>query len=114
MDGLNYCVRHSHGKFNFLDKAYNKFIKESLSKGDDNDIERWEVYNTIMVELINLGRVDYFDEAKYRITGNEKPNDVMLDIINRDYEIKSILSEYIERLNYFIDCDLISRFYKRK
>lgn len=112
MDGLNYCVKHGHGKFNFLDKAYNKFIRESLSKADDNNIERWEIYNTIMVELLNLGKMGYFEEVKYRLTGGENPNGVMLDMIEKDVETKATLAGYKNKLNYFIDLDIISRFYK--
>lgn len=112
MDGLNYCVKHGQGKFNFLDKAYNKFIRESLSKGDDNNIERWEIYNAIMVELLNLQKMGYFEEAKYRLTGGENPNKVMLDIIDRDCETKSSLNGYKSKLNHFIDLDIIKKFYK--
>lgn len=113
MDGLNYCVRHGHGKFNILDKAYDKFIKESLRKGDDNDIERWDLYNAIMVDLVYLEKMDYFDEAKYRITGGENPNDVMLSMIDKDIDTQTALSWYREKINYFKDWDIISRFFKR-
>lgn len=112
MDGLNYCVKHGQGKFNFLDKAYGKFIKESLSKGDDNNIERWELYNSIMVELLNLEKMNYFEEVKYRFTGGENPNNVMLDIIEKDYDTIVNLSSFKNKLNHFIDLDIINRFYQ--
>ena len=113
MEELNYCVKHGHGKFNYLDRAYNKFIKDSLKNGDDNNIERWEIYNTIMVELLNLGKMGCFEEAKYRLTGGENPNNVMLDIIERDFDVNLSLGMYKNKLNYFIDLDIINRFYKK-
>jgi hypothetical protein len=63
-----------------------------------------------MVELITLNKLDYFEEAKYRITNNENINDIMFEMINKDFETKATLSIYEERIRFFQNWELMLRF----
>jgi hypothetical protein len=83
MKEFNLVIKSNSGKFNKLDKLYRDFVINSLTNFDDDTITRWEVYNTIMSELVNIGSHETFQEIKYRVTDGENPNLIMLDIINR-------------------------------
>lgn len=108
MENLTHCIKHSKGKFNFLDKAYNNFIRSSIE--DEQSEEQWEIYNQIMIELVNLNKLNYFEEVKYRIIDGENINDVMFEIINKDFETKSMLNIYEERIRYFQNYELMLQF----
>jgi hypothetical protein len=108
----NITIRVGSGTYNFLDKQYNIFIKNSLENVDDDTHERWVTYETIMRELVNLGRIKLFEEIKYRLTGGGDPNDIMLDIINRDNEVRTHLWFHISHIKGFKNDELIQRFYE--
>jgi hypothetical protein len=83
MKEFNLLIKTNSGKFSKLDKLYRDFVINSLVNFDDETITRWEIYNTIMSELVNIGRHESFQEIKYRLTDGENPSLVMLDIINK-------------------------------
>jgi hypothetical protein len=91
MKEFNLIVKSNSGKFNILDKLYRDFVINSLVNFDDETITRWEVYNTIMFELVNTGKYESFQEIKYRVTDGENPNLVMLDIINKFCEDNDLI-----------------------
>jgi hypothetical protein len=87
-----------------LDKAYQKYvftINENLTKEEEN---RWELYSTIIELLITEGKQEYYKEIKYRLSDGENPNQIILDIIERELEngnavlsfFKPIVEEYLE------------------
>jgi hypothetical protein len=90
---------------------YNKFITNSLTNTDEETIERWYTYEAIMTELIGLNKINLFEEVKYRLTGGEDPNDIILDIINRDNVVKTALWAHSCRLRDYKNEDLLKRFY---
>lgn len=83
MEELKLNVKISSGRFNKLDKLYRDFITISLNKFDEESITRWEVYNAIISELVELGEYKLFEEIQYRFTDGENPNLVMMDIVNK-------------------------------
>ena len=86
MDELNFDIKRGFGKHNSLDKAYRRFINNSINNCDDNEMERWETYSNIIDDIISMDMLDYFEEIKYRTTGGENINQIMLDVINKDNE----------------------------
>jgi hypothetical protein len=74
-----------------LFRSYRDFVINSLVNFDDETITRWEVYNTIMFELVNTGKYESFQEIKYRVTDGENPNLVMLDIMNKFCEDNDLI-----------------------
>ncbi len=86
MNTKDFMIKPTSGKFSSLDKAYNKLIIETISNADNILLERWLTYNEVIRELISIGNEDIFEEIKYRLTGNEDVNDVMLDVINKVIE----------------------------
>lgn len=91
MKEFNLIVKSKSGKFSMLDKLYRDFVINSLVNFDDETITRWEIYNTIMSELVNIGKHESFQEIKYRVTDGENPNLVMLDIINKFCEDNDLI-----------------------
>jgi len=112
MDNSNITIKAGSGTYNVLDKMYNRFIKNSLANTDEETIERWHTYETIMSELITLNRVNLFEEVKYRLTGGGDPNDIILDIINRNNDVKTTLCVYSRKLMEYKNDDLFKRFYE--
>lgn len=111
MDDSQITIKVGFGTYNILDKMYNKFVKNSLSDTDGDTLERWYTYETIMKELIDLGKINLFEEVKYRLTDGEDPNDTIIDIINRDNETRTFLWSYSRKLKEFKNYDLLKRFY---
>lgn len=112
MEDSKITIKAGSGTYSLLDKLYNKFIKNSLTDTDEETIERWYTYEAIMTELIGIGRINYFEEVKYRLTGGEDPNDIIIDIITRDNEVKTYLWAHLRRLKDYKNEDLMKRFYE--
>lgn len=112
MENSRITIKAGSGTYNMLDKMYNRFIKNSLTDTDEETIERWCTYEAIMTELIGLNKINLFEEVKYRLTGGEDPNDIILDIINRDNDVKTILWAHSRKLMEYKNDDLLKRFYQ--
>ncbi len=109
----NRILKASQGKKSALDKAYSKHISIILESLDEEKEGRWETYNIIIQELINEGKGDYFQEIKYRLTDGEDPNQVILDIINREVdEINGLIWFLKRRVEEYLEDDYIRRFYE--
>ena len=103
----------SQGKTTNLDKAYLNHIKNVFDESNESQEERWEVYNFITQELVNDGKEDYYTEIKYRITDGEDPNDIILDIIERNIDnISDMVWFFKRKIEEYKEEDLISRFYE--
>ncbi len=110
MGEFNFTIKAGSGKFNKLDRLYRDYVVNSIKGDNEGSIFRWEIYNIIMNELISIGKFDYFEEAKYRITDGENPNNVMLDMLDRvsgDNRLIWVMRDMIES---FIEEDYINRF----
>lgn len=71
----------------FSDMMVNNLIHDNTGK--------WATYNAVKIELKNYDKV-YNEEFKYRISDNENPDKVCLDIINK---IKNPSSELLRLKN---------------
>ena len=111
MSDSNFTIKVGSGTYNFLDRIYNRFIINSLTKHNEDIIERFITYDVIMNELIALGKIHYFEEVKYRLTGGEEPNEVMLSIMNKDNEIKTALWGLRRKVEEYVEEDMINRYY---
>lgn len=96
-----------YDKSNSLDREFNNFIRSQVTLTDD----RVEIYNYVVSQLAKNGMYIYLGELKYRITDGENPNEVMLDIINRDEITKSIFWHIKRRIQEYLDDDLYGKFY---
>lgn len=94
-----------------LGKAYNNHINSILDGLDAESEDRWEVYNLIINELMSQGDVDYFKELQYRLTDGENPNQIILDMIEREKENVTSLVWYLKRrVEEYLDDDSFNEF----
>tara|TARA_R110001632_G_scaffold126231_2_gene239737 strand:+ start:3854 stop:4192 length:339 start_codon:yes stop_codon:yes gene_type:complete len=112
MKSFNHPIKGGFGRCLNLDKEYNRYLEKTLKKIKDDDILcRWDTYTLIMEELVNLNKLDLFDEVRYRITDNEDPNQVMFDILNKSETLSGLLWLIKKRIKEFINEDFENRFY---
>lgn len=95
---------------NRLDSDYKNFILNTINNCDDTHVERWEIYNDIIDELVKLGYNSEFEEIKYRITDGENPNEIFLNIFAR-IELSPILIFYSKQLEDYLETDKYSKFF---
>lgn len=113
MEANNFLFKAGHGKKTLLDKAYQRHIKTIIDTLDDEKELRWETYNLVIQELVKQGRVDDFDEIKYRLTDGEDPSHVILDIIDREIDNVDGLIWFLKRrIEEYIEDDYIQKFCK--
>lgn len=76
-------LREHYGKFQSrLEKEYQNIIVEHLN--NYNNIHEWATYNQLILELKNNIKDNLrLNELLYRLTDNEDPNIVCIDIINK-------------------------------
>jgi hypothetical protein len=110
MKDFNITIKAGTGKFNNLDKEYNNLITSTMANVDSETKLRWETYSIIMDELLNIDRIDCFEEAKYRLTDGEDPNKVMIDMIDRNKNTSGLLWFIRKRLQEYIEEDFYNRF----
>jgi hypothetical protein len=109
--GANYLLTASHGKRSLLDKVYYEHITCILETLDEDSEIRWETYNLIIDQIMKATNKDYLDELKYRLTDGEDPNQIILDIIERENEsIDSLVWFLKRRVEEFIEEDFFKRF----
>lgn len=107
----NYTIRTSPGKYTSLDKAYRKLIINEINKSDNN-FKRWEVYNLIINEIISENNPEIFDNIKFRVTGGENINEVLLDILTYDISQSLIVRDLTEKIRDYINIDWLNNFLK--
>ena len=113
MDAARFLLfQASHGSKTTLDKAYNKHMTKVLSTLDEEDENRWETYNMIVSSLIKNCNDKCISEIKYRLTDGENPNEILLDIINRNIlDCDNLVWLLKKRVEEYLKEDLIRRFY---
>ena len=112
MKSFNHPIKGGFGRCLNLDKEYNRYLEKTINKIQDDDIlYRWDIYNLIMEELIELDKLDLFDEVRYRITDDEDPNYVMIDVLDKAEVLSGFLWLIKKRIKFFIDEDFENRFY---
>lgn len=113
MEANKFLLKAGQGKSTTLDKAYSNHINRVIETLDEEKEGRWETYNIIIQELINEGKGNYFSEIKYRLTDGEDPNQVMLDIINREVdEVNGVIWFLKRRIEEYLEDDYLRRFYE--
>lgn len=112
MDTSKITIKARSGSYNFLDKKYNNSVKNYLASIDEDTYERWLTYDTILNEFIWLDKINYFEEFKYRFTGGEDPNDILIDIIEREPDIKTHMWPQSRTLKDYKNEDNLKRFYQ--
>jgi hypothetical protein len=111
MEAKKLILKTSCGKISTLDKEYNKHISCILENLDEELEIRWDLYNLIFKQLLNKKKINYTEELKYRLTDGENPNDVILDILDRESENIDGLFWFFKRsLESYRDEDLFKRF----
>lgn len=110
MDIKNFIIGNSSPNKNKLDSDYKNFILNTINNCDDTHVERWEIYNDIIDEIVKLDYNSEFEEIKYRITDGENPNEILLDIFNR-IELSPILMFYSKQLEDYLESDKYSKFF---
>lgn len=109
---IDFIVKSSSGKNTNLDKAYNKLINNVLVEMNEETEERWETYNLIIKEFFVIDNGKYFEEIKYRLTDDEDPNHVILDVASRYHqdEINFLLTFLLKRVEEYSDEDFFKRY----
>jgi hypothetical protein len=111
MEAKNFLLTAGNGKKSTLDKAYNKHINCVLQTLDDELEFRWETYNLIITQLVKEDKINYFKEMKYRLTDGENPNEIILDILEREAENMDSLVWFLKRrVEEYMEEDYFKRF----
>jgi hypothetical protein len=113
MNISNFILKNSYGKDTVLDKHYTKLINNVLLNSSEEEEIKWETYNLIISELINLNDCDYFSEIKYRLTDGENPNFVLIDVLSRykQADLSHLVHILMKRVEDYADEDFFKRFY---
>jgi hypothetical protein len=108
----NFIIKATRGKNTTLDNAYGNFISKVIHSDNEAEQERWETYNLILKELLPVQGGKYFQEIRYRITDGENPNEVFLDVLNRNNgEDITGLAWYLKRrVEDYLDEDFTNSF----
>jgi len=114
MDTKSTLIIGSLRKKTTLDKAYDKYVFETIKNHNEEVESRWETYNLIIDQLnIQYGNNTYNTEIKYRVTDGEDPNVVILDIISRGVdEVSGLIFLLKRRLEEYVEDDFYRRFHQ--
>jgi hypothetical protein len=110
MDLSKITIKTKSGPYSFLDKKYRECVEEFLIENDENK-NKWITYEKIFNEFISMKEKKVFDEFKYRFTGGESPNLVLIDIILKYPKIKEKLFFYIDLLKQYNYEENMKRFF---
>jgi hypothetical protein len=78
------CFINNSKKISKLDKEFIRKIqtlKDLLPEAEFND--RFDTYELISVQMMELSCEHLFDEIKYRVTDGENINDVLIEILTK-------------------------------
>jgi hypothetical protein len=113
MMGTNiFLLNPSHSKKSRLDEAYNNHLFNILNTIDEEGETRWETYSIIIEQLVRQGKGNYLKEIKYRLSDGENPNEVILNIIERESENVDCSTWFFKRrVEEYLEDDYFRRFY---
>ena len=111
MNTSNYTIKVGFGKYTYLDRAYISLIRNQIY---DNEswTARWEVYDMVVKEIIRLQDEEIFEEIKYRVTGGEDINQILLNIMGNELESTNFINSLISKVKEFTDIDWLKDFYE--
>jgi len=98
---IRHMLREQYGEFDtYLELEYEKQLLEHVSTDNHRGrVRAWLTYNQVILELKhNIKDSLKLRELQYRLTDNENPNKVCLEVLS---ELKELHPE-IERLYYKI------------
>jgi len=111
MDANIFLLQPSNSCKSSLDKAYTKHIRNITNTLSEEEETRWEIYSVIILQFINQGKGEFLKEMKYRLTDGENPNEIILDMINREKDNVESLTWFLKRrIEEFIEEDFFKRF----
>ena len=107
----NYAISEikleGHG---YLNKIYNNKLILDLIDDREEIRDKWLTYKQIIEELISSGNDVYANELKYRMTGDEDINEVIIDVVSKVIEPTPHLKFLLGFIDTYIEEDLIKRF----
>lgn len=110
--GIDEFIISVPGKGNgVLDRKYRNYITGQLMHLDDDGVDRWEIYNMIIGELVGMGLSGAFEEIKYRLTDGETASMVFSDIIGRVSDGTPILGIMGKKVDLFVEADKYNKFF---
>lgn len=110
MNAQNYTIKVGVGKYNYLDKAYVSLINNLIFQ-NESWLERWDTYDEAINEIISIGGYELFEEIKYRLTGGEDINHVLLSIMHDELEPNLFVVSLIDRIKEYSDIDWLKNFH---
>lgn len=109
----NFLLNPNQCKRTILDKAYIRYINNLKQTLNEEETERWEIYQIILQLLMDEGKTHYLNELKYRISDGENPNIIILDFINREGDtVDGFIWSFKKKLEEFVEEDYFKRFYE--
>jgi len=105
----DFTIDNGYSYNSYLNTAYRHFLL-TIRGLSESEILRWENYSMIADELLSLELYNEFEELKYRLTDNENPNEVIIDILSK-IEVSTLLSCLRHNVYQYIEEDKYSRFY---
>lgn len=109
MNAQNYMIKVGVGKYNYLDKAYVSLINNQILQNESR-IERWETYDSAIKEIISFGDYELFEEIKYRLTGGEDINQVLLSIMKEELKSNLFVVSLIDKIEEYSDIDWLKKY----
>ena len=111
MEAKFFLLSECQTKKTNLDKAYQKHINYILQTLDEEKENRWETYSLVISEFNKMGVKGHINELKYRLSDGEDPNEVILDIIEREIETVDSLVWFLKRrIEEYVEDDFYNRF----
>lgn len=97
-------LRERYGDFEtFLEHEYEETITNKLMKEDFSVKDEWVTYNQVILELKNnVKNMILVKELQYRLTDNENPNLVCIDVIEKSSYNSPELSRLYQKIISFI------------
>lgn len=87
------------GKFSLLDQQYKDLYEEMVLNAETNkEIEKCDLQDMLLKNLVSQGEVTLFYEIKYRLTDGEDPMSVLLEVLQRREDLRSFLWDIEARI----------------
>jgi len=105
----DFIITNGSSEKSYLNYAYRSLLMNTINTLDEKSFERWETYHLIIDELSKEGHDKAFKEIKYRLTDDEYPNDVFIDVLSR-VELTPLLVFLQRRVEMYVEDDILGRF----
>lgn len=71
------------GKNSNLEKQFSELMVSHLTSNDENEASQWATFQAVNIYLKRLGEDKLIKEIEYRVTNDENPTTVYLDVLTR-------------------------------